>query len=82
MQVKALHKTNIMSAKFLPQTGDRQAVSCSGDGVIMVSGNIINSNTLKKLKGKTSQFQIWKRRMAAYRTFSDAIRVQFMKLLQ
>ncbi|EFX84470.1 hypothetical protein DAPPUDRAFT_46974, partial [Daphnia pulex] len=37
MQVKALHKTNIMSAKFLPQTGDRQAVSCSGDGVVMVS---------------------------------------------
>ncbi|XP_046445011.1 DDB1- and CUL4-associated factor 6-like [Daphnia pulex] len=37
MQVKGLHKTNIMSAKFLPQTGDRQAVSCSGDGVVMVS---------------------------------------------
>ena len=38
MQVKGLHKTNIMSAKFLPQSGDRHAVSCSGDGVIMVSG--------------------------------------------
>lgn len=32
-----------MSAKFLPQSGDRQAVSCSGDGVIMVSGSIFIS---------------------------------------
>lgn len=39
-QVKSLHKNNIMSAKFLPQTADRQAVSCSGDGVIIVSGKI------------------------------------------
>jgi nuclear receptor interaction protein len=49
MQVKALHKTNIMSAKFLPQTGDRQAVSCSGDGVVMVSGNIFNSIAFNQL---------------------------------
>lgn len=42
-EVRSLHKTNIMSAKFLPQSGDRQAVSCSGDGVIMVSGNILAS---------------------------------------
>ncbi|XP_057374937.1 DDB1- and CUL4-associated factor 6-like isoform X2 [Daphnia carinata] len=43
-EVKSLHKTNIMSAKFLPQSGDRQAVSCSGDGVIMVS-DLENGNS-------------------------------------
>ena len=37
-QFGTLHKTNIMSAKFLPLTGDRKTVSCSGDGVIIVSG--------------------------------------------
>ncbi|KAK5640506.1 hypothetical protein RI129_011317 [Pyrocoelia pectoralis] len=29
------HNANIFSAKFLPNTGDRQIVSCSGDGLIL-----------------------------------------------
>lgn len=29
------HRANIFSAKFLPQTGDRGIVSCSGDGVVL-----------------------------------------------
>ncbi|CAF2987999.1 unnamed protein product [Rotaria socialis] len=28
------HRGNIFSAKFLPETNDRQVISCSGDGVI------------------------------------------------
>ena len=28
------HRENIFSAKFLPETNDRQVVSCSGDGIL------------------------------------------------
>jgi len=36
-QVRTLHKANIFSAKFLPATNDKKVVSCSGDGVIIIS---------------------------------------------
>jgi hypothetical protein len=31
---------NIMSAKFLPLSGDTKTVSCSGDGVIIITGTV------------------------------------------
>ena len=34
VDVHSGHRENIFSAKFLPETNDRQAVSCSGDGII------------------------------------------------
>lgn len=35
--VQTGHRANIFSAKFLPNTMDRQVVSCSGDGVVIFS---------------------------------------------
>ncbi|XP_078514458.1 DDB1- and CUL4-associated factor 6 isoform X2 [Lissotriton helveticus] len=32
--IRSGHRANIFSAKFMPQTNDKQIVSCSGDGVI------------------------------------------------
>ncbi|RZF35874.1 hypothetical protein LSTR_LSTR015410 [Laodelphax striatellus] len=32
---KTSHRANIFSAKFLPNSGDRNIVSCSGDGIIL-----------------------------------------------
>lgn len=32
------HRANIFSAKFLPQSADRNIVSCSGDGIILYTG--------------------------------------------
>lgn len=37
-QVRTQHKANIFSAKFLPAASDKKVVSCSGDGVIIISG--------------------------------------------
>lgn len=34
------HHANIFSAKFLPGSSDRQIISCSGDGIILHTGNI------------------------------------------
>lgn len=31
------HRANIFSAKFLPNTGDIQVISCSGDGIVIYS---------------------------------------------
>jgi len=36
-QIRTQHKANIFSAKFLPSTSDKKIVSCSGDGVIIVT---------------------------------------------
>ncbi len=33
--VETSHRANIFSAKFLPCTGDRRAVSCAGDGTLL-----------------------------------------------
>lgn len=33
------HHANIFSAKFLPGSSDKQIVSCSGDGIILHTGN-------------------------------------------
>lgn len=35
VQYSTAHRANIFSAKFLPQSGDRGIVSCSGDGVVL-----------------------------------------------
>ncbi|XP_035231495.1 DDB1- and CUL4-associated factor 6-like isoform X1 [Stegodyphus dumicola] len=35
--VQTGHRANIFSAKFLPNTGDTNVVSCSGDGIIIYS---------------------------------------------
>lgn len=35
VQYNTAHRANIFSAKFLPQTGDRGIVSCSGDGIVL-----------------------------------------------
>uniref|UniRef100_A0A6Q2Z5V5 Ddb1 and cul4 associated factor 6 n=1 Tax=Esox lucius TaxID=8010 RepID=A0A6Q2Z5V5_ESOLU len=32
--IRSGHRANIFSAKFMPQTGDQQIISCSGDGII------------------------------------------------
>nr|CAD7587073.1 unnamed protein product [Timema genevievae] len=32
---KTSHRANIFSAKFLPNTGDNNVISCSGDGIIL-----------------------------------------------
>lgn len=36
-QIRTGHTANIFSAKFLPSSGDRLVVSCSGDGAILFS---------------------------------------------
>lgn len=38
------HHANIFSAKFLPSCGDRQIVSCSGDGIILHTGKCLIRN--------------------------------------
>lgn len=35
---KTSHRANIFSAKFLPNSGDHRIVSCSGDGIILYTG--------------------------------------------
>lgn len=37
---KTSHRANIFSAKFLPCSGDKNIVSCSGDGMILFTGNV------------------------------------------
>lgn len=37
VQYNTAHRANIFSAKFLPHSGDRGIVSCSGDGVVLYS---------------------------------------------
>ena len=37
-RVSTQHKANLFSARFFPGSGDRRTVSCSGDGVIIVTG--------------------------------------------
>uniref|UniRef100_A0A1Q3FGS9 Putative wd and tetratricopeptide repeat protein 1 n=1 Tax=Culex tarsalis TaxID=7177 RepID=A0A1Q3FGS9_CULTA len=32
---KTTHRANIFSARFLPQSGNREIVSCSGDGIVL-----------------------------------------------
>lgn len=34
-QHKTTHRANIFSARFLPQSGNREIVSCSGDGIVL-----------------------------------------------
>lgn len=36
------HRANIFSAKFLPCTNDTQIVSCSGDGIILHTGRLLD----------------------------------------
>lgn len=36
------HHANIFSAKFLPCQNDRQIISCSGDGILLHTGVLIN----------------------------------------
>lgn len=35
VQYNTAHRANIFSAKFMPQSGDRGIVSCSGDGIVL-----------------------------------------------
>lgn len=35
VQYNTAHRANIFSAKFLPHSGDRGIVSCSGDGIVL-----------------------------------------------
>lgn len=37
VQYNTAHRANIFSAKFLPHSGDRGIVSCSGDGIVLYS---------------------------------------------
>lgn len=39
---KTSHRANIFSAKFLPNSGDHRIVSCSGDGIILYTGRLLN----------------------------------------
>lgn len=38
--VETVHRANIFSAKFLPASGDAKIVSCSGDGMLLYTGEI------------------------------------------
>lgn len=40
---KTSHRANIFSAKFLPNSGDHRIVSCSGDGIILYTGEDLMS---------------------------------------
>ncbi|CAF1184517.1 unnamed protein product [Rotaria sordida] len=44
------HRENIFSAKFLPETNDRQVVSCSGDGIVFHT-NFDRPNTSHSIEG-------------------------------
>lgn len=35
IRIHTAHRANIFSAKFLPQTGNRKIISCSGDGILI-----------------------------------------------
>lgn len=35
VQYSTAHRANIFSAKFMPHSGDRGIVSCSGDGIVL-----------------------------------------------
>lgn len=41
---KTSHRANIFSAKFLPNSGDHRIVSCSGDGIILYTGEYLTNN--------------------------------------
>jgi len=37
--VETAHKANIFSAKFVPKSSDLKIVSCSGDGMLIFTGD-------------------------------------------
>lgn len=45
---KTSHRANIFSAKFLPCSGDKHVVSCSGDGIILFTGELKYIYLIKK----------------------------------
>nr|CAD7457366.1 unnamed protein product [Timema tahoe] len=53
---KTSHRANIFSAKFLPNTGDNNVISCSGDGIILYTGE---SGSLVTRVGGVQQSPGW-----------------------
>jgi hypothetical protein len=43
---KTVHRANIFSAKYLEENDDRIVVSCSGEGLILVTGERLNLNSM------------------------------------
>ncbi|XP_031625414.1 DDB1- and CUL4-associated factor 6-like [Contarinia nasturtii] len=54
VQYSTAHRANIFSAKFLPQSGDRGIVSCSGDGVVLYT-ELTTAASMKYAKSSGSK---------------------------
>lgn len=56
VQYNTAHRANIFSAKFMPQSGDRGIVSCSGDGIVLYTEltTAASEKYYRKSSGSTS----------------------------